>query len=69
MFLVGGGILTPRHRRRCTTRSQALAARFGSVAGAVVPLLADAVVGIVAGALVLGAVSLARRLFGARAAA
>jgi uncharacterized protein len=65
MFLVGGGILShgiaPLHHA-----IQALGARAGGVAGVIVPLLADAVVGIVAGALVLAGVSLARRLFGAR---
>ena len=68
MFLVGGGILThgiaPLHHA-----IEALAARAGSVFGAVLPLLADALVGIVAGALVLGVVTLVRRVLGSRPAA
>lgn len=60
MFLVGGGILThgipPLHHA-----VEALAASPGGVAGTVLALLVDAVVGIVAGALVLVVVSLAQR--------
>ncbi len=66
MFLVGGGILThgfpPLHHA-----IESLAARAGTVLGAVTPLLADAVVGIVAGALVLAAVTLVKKLIPHRA--
>jgi predicted DNA repair protein MutK len=66
MFLVGGSILShgipPLHHA-----VEALAAGAGSVGGTLVPLLADALVGIVAGALVLGAVSLVKRMRGAGA--
>ncbi len=67
MFLVGGGILThgigPLHHG-----IESLAALLGSTPGiggvlqAVAPTLADAVVGIAAGALVLGCVTLAQKL-------
>ncbi len=61
MFLVGGGILT--HGIPALDHAiEALAARVGSVLGAVTPLLADAVVGIVAGALVLAGVTLVKKL-------
>lgn len=60
MFLVGGGILVhgipPAHHA-----IEALAAASGALAP-VVPLLLDAVAGIVAGALVLAVVSLAQRI-------
>jgi predicted DNA repair protein MutK len=63
MFLVGGGILThgigPLHHW-----IESLAAGAGPVFGAVLPLLADAVTGIVAGALVLGGVMLVKRMLG-----
>ncbi|MFN3570597.1 MAG: DUF808 domain-containing protein [Polaromonas sp.] len=66
MFLVGGGILT--HGFPALHHAiEALAARAGSVLGAVTPLLADAVVGIVAGALVLAAVTLVKKLLPKRA--
>jgi predicted DNA repair protein MutK len=59
MFLVGGGILThgvpPLHHA-----IEAAAAAAGG-AGLVLPMLADALVGIIAGAIVLGAVMLVRR--------
>ncbi len=61
MFLVGGGILThgiPALRHGI----EAIAARAGSVVGVVTPLLADALVGIAAGALVLAGVSMVQRL-------
>ncbi|MDB5964192.1 MAG: hypothetical protein JWQ72_692 [Polaromonas sp.] len=68
MFLVGGGILShglaPLHHAIDT-----LARNAGSVAGAgplleaLVPLLMDALVGLVAGALVLAGVALVRRLW------
>jgi len=67
MFLVGGGILT--HGVPALHHAiEALAARAGSVLGAVTPLLADALVGMVAGALVLGGVTLVQRLRGRSAA-
>lgn len=67
MFLVGGGILT--HGVPALHHAiEALAARTGSVLGAVTPLLADALVGMVAGALVLGGVTLVQRLRGRSAA-
>ncbi|MES2384004.1 MAG: DUF808 domain-containing protein [Pseudomonadota bacterium] len=66
MFLVGGGILT--HGFGFLHHAiEALTARAGSVLGAVTPLLADAVVGIVAGALVLAAVTLVKKLLPKRA--
>jgi uncharacterized protein len=61
MFLVGGGILVhgiaPLHHA-----VQAWTAGFGGVAAAVLPTLADGLIGIVAGALVLGGVTLIQRL-------
>ncbi|MDO8387857.1 MAG: DUF808 domain-containing protein [Polaromonas sp.] len=66
MFLVGGGILT--HGFPALGHAiEALATRAGSVLGAVTPLLADALVGIVAGALVLAAVTLVKKLLPQRA--
>ncbi len=67
MFLVGGGILshgiTPlRHAIESLTQG------MGWLAAAVLPLLADALVGLLAGALVLGAVTLVQRLRGQRPA-
>ena len=65
MFLVGGGILT--HGVPVLGHGiEALAASAGSVLGPLLPLLADALVGIVAGALVLGGVTLVQRLRGRR---
>lgn len=61
MFLVGGGILT--HGVPALHHAiEGLAARAGTVLGAVTPLLADALVGMVAGALVLGGVTLFQRV-------
>ena len=65
MFLVGGGILTHgivplRHW------IEALAARYGGLTAFAVPIFVDAVVGIVAGALVLAAVSLGKKLWPAK---
>jgi uncharacterized protein len=63
MFLVGGGILAhglpPLHHA-----IEALTAPLGGIGGTVAGLLADALTGIVAGALVLGAVTLVKRLRG-----
>jgi predicted DNA repair protein MutK len=62
MFLVGGGILT--HGFAFLHHwVQALDARFDGFVGAVAPLLVDAVVGVVAGFIVLGVVTLAKRAF------
>ena len=62
MFLVGGGILT-----HGTTPLQhwieALAAKAGGLMASVIPLMMDAVVGVVAGALALTAVSLVKRFW------
>ncbi len=64
MFLVGGGILThgvPWLHHRIA----GLVDGAGAVAAALLPLLADAVVGVAAGALVLAAVLAVQRLRGA----
>lgn len=67
MFLVGGGILT--HGIPALDHGiDALSAAVGPVFGAITPLLADALVGMVAGALVLAAVTLVRRLLPQRSA-
>jgi uncharacterized protein len=63
MFLVGGGILVhgwPALHHAIEGALQGV----GGVLQAVLPTVANAGVGVVAGALVLGAVSLAQRLFG-----
>ena len=61
MFLVGGGILT--HGVPALSHAiEALAARAGTVLGVVTPLLADALVGMLAGALVLVAVTLVQKI-------
>ena len=66
MFLVGGGILShgiaPLHHAIETFTHGA-----GWLAAALLPLLADALVGLLAGALVLGVVTLVQRLRGERA--
>ena len=65
MFLVGGGILThgitPLHHW-----IEALAVRYGGLMAFAVPTLMDAVVGIVAGALVLAVVSLGKKFWSAK---
>lgn len=65
MFLVGGGILThgfaPLHHF-IESLTQQVATGAGAFLAGLTPLLMDAVVGLVAGALVLLLVSLARRL-------
>ena len=67
MFLVGGGILT--HGIPALDHAiESLSAAAGSVLGAITPLLADAVVGIGAGALVLAAVTLVKHLLPKRSA-
>ena len=67
MFLVGGGILAhgiaPLHHA-----VQALAERAGALGAALLPLLADGLTGLVAGALVLAGVSVLQRWRGARPA-
>lgn len=65
MFLVGGGILTHgiaplRHW------IEALAAKAGGLMASIVPVLGDAAVGVVAGALVLAAVRLVKKFWPAR---
>jgi hypothetical protein len=61
MFLVGGGILV--HGVPALHHAiDALAQRAGALLGSVVPLLGDAMVGIVAGAIVLATVTLVQRL-------
>jgi uncharacterized protein len=73
MFLVGGGILThgltPLHPavEALSARAAALPA-LGALLGGLTPLLLDALVGIVAGALVMLLVHAANRLRGANAA-
>ena len=65
MFLVGGGILShgiaPLHHA-----IENFSQGAGGLAAALLPLLADALVGLLAGALVLGAVTLVQRLRGPR---
>ena len=61
MFLVGGGILTHGVPWLNDAIDERIASA-GTVAAAVLPLLADALVGLAAGALVLGAVLAVRRL-------
>lgn len=67
MFLVGGGILT-HGIPALYSAIASLSAAAGPVLGAITPLLADAVVGIAAGALVLAAVTLVKRLLPKRSA-
>jgi uncharacterized protein len=67
MFLVGGGILTHglaalHHWSEGLARSAGRVAGVGGVLEAIAPLLFDAAAGIVAGAVVLGAVSLSQRI-------
>jgi predicted DNA repair protein MutK len=65
MFLVGGGILThgiaPLHQE-----IEAFAAKAGGLMASVVPVLMNAVVGVIAGALVLAAVNLVKKFWPAR---
>jgi hypothetical protein len=68
MFLVGGSILA--HGLPAVHHAvEAFTASAGAVTAFLVPMLADLVVGVVAGALVLGAVTVAKRLMGKPAAA
>jgi uncharacterized protein len=65
MFLVGGGILV--HGVPALAHAiEAAVAGLGAAAQAVLPTLADGVIGIVAGALVLAGVTLAKKLFSGR---
>jgi predicted DNA repair protein MutK len=69
MFLVGGGILVhgvPAAHHLIETAAHGIAAlpAVGGVLALLTPLLIDALAGIAAGALVLGALSLGKRLFG-----
>ena len=68
MFLVGGGILVhgigPLHHA-----IDGFAQPLGGLAALLLPVLADAVVGIAAGAAVVALVTLFQRLRGGRAAA
>jgi uncharacterized protein len=68
MFLVGGGILV-HGVPALQAPIAALAGAMGRPAGAVLSLLADALCGVVAGALVLATVALVRRLRNVAAAA
>ena len=60
MFLVGGGILA--HGVPALHHAVEALARAAGALGAVLPLLADAVVGIAAGALALAAVAVFRKI-------
>ena len=69
MFMVGGGILTHGfsavHHAILTSAELTLALPYiGSVLGGLVPTFLDALFGILAGAVILGAVTLAGRVFG-----
>lgn len=68
MFLVGGGILV--HGVPALGHAiEAWLAQWGGVAAVLGSMLANAVVGIVAGAIVLAAVELGKKLFGKKASA
>ncbi len=68
MFLVGGGILV--HGVPALGHAlEAWAAGAGGVVGTLGSMLANAAIGIVAGAIVLGAVELGKKLFGRKKAA
>ena len=71
MFLVGGGILTHglaplAHVIEGITAAAASVSTVGTALALITPLLLDAVVGIIAGALVLGAVLLFKKVSGKR---
>ena len=67
MFLVGGGILT--HGLPMLNRFiEMLAAKTSGLLASVVPLLMDALVGIVTGALVLALVTLVKKVWPGKAA-
>lgn len=69
MFLVGGGILTHgvpvlHHAIEDAAHAVTTWPGVGGLAAALAPLIADALVGIVAGALVLAAVTAGKKVFG-----
>jgi predicted DNA repair protein MutK len=71
MFLVGGGILVHgvpalHHGIEDLAHAAATWPGVGSVAGVLTPLVADALLGVVAGALVLAGVTAARKMMGGR---
>ncbi len=73
MFLVGGGILTHGippldHAIEALAGQAGTLANMGAFLAAVMPLLADALVGVLAGALVLGGVTLIQKALPARRA-
>ncbi len=68
MFLVGGGILMhglpgAHHVIEAAAHAVGTLPAIGGLLGTIVPLLVDGVAGMIAGALVLAGVTLARRLF------
>ncbi len=74
MFLVGGGILMhglpgAHHMVEAATHATSLLPTVGGMLSAITPLLLDGLAGVVAGALVLAGVMLAKRLFRKNAAA
>jgi predicted DNA repair protein MutK len=71
MFLVGGGILEHgipflHHAAEALAGAAGAVPGIGPLLKALTPLIVDGLIGIVAGALVLGAVTLGRRLFGSK---
>ena len=69
MFLVGGGILTHgigplHHAIEAITSGTTAWTGVAALAGGLIPLLIDAVVGVIAGALVLAGVTLGRKVLG-----
>jgi predicted DNA repair protein MutK len=73
MFLVGGGILTHGvppldHAIEALAGQAGALGKLGAFLAAVTPLLADALVGVLAGALVLGGVTLVQKALPARRA-
>ncbi|MBK1616150.1 hypothetical protein CKO44_22090 [Rubrivivax gelatinosus] len=68
MFLVGGGILVHGVHPVAEAIEHALAG-FGGLLGALLPALANGLLGVAAGAVVLAGVTLLRKLFGRPAAA
>jgi len=71
MFLVGGGILThgiPLLHDAIHHLTESVSQSAGTVAGVLLPFIADALTGIVAGALTLAVVLGVKKLRGARSA-
>ena len=71
MFLVGGGILEHgipflHHGAEALATMAGAVAGIGPVLKVLTPLLVDGLIGIVAGAIVLGVVTVAKRLFGGK---